>query len=129
MKLYELAHARAGDKGDSSILFLAPYRPDDFEPLTVLITERVIANVFGRTDPSLVKISLAPALGAMTIAIRQRLSGGVTRSPNIDPHGKTLSGHLLDLDLNLVPELDGAKSDSVRRAAALYLLSRASNRR
>ena len=29
-KLYDLAHARAGDKGNTTILSLIAYRPEDF---------------------------------------------------------------------------------------------------
>ena len=30
MKLYELAHARTGDKGDISVISLIPYREEDY---------------------------------------------------------------------------------------------------
>jgi hypothetical protein len=44
-----------------------------------------------------VTITAVPGLGALTLVVRGALAGGVTRSGRIDPHGKTLSGHLLDL--------------------------------
>lgn len=75
--LGDLAHARAGDKGDTSILVVAPYEPDDY--------------------PGNVTVHPVPRLGAFTVVVRDRLDGGVTRSRAADPHGKTLSGHLLDL--------------------------------
>ena len=39
-KLYDLAHARAGDKGDTTILSLIAYRPEDF----ALLRDRVTAG-------------------------------------------------------------------------------------
>jgi hypothetical protein len=96
VRLWDVAHARAGDKGDSSILLLRPYRHDDFAALAREVTRARVAAHFA-TDPAQVSIAPSPALGALTIVIRGRLDGGVTRSPRVDPHGKTLSGHLLDL--------------------------------
>jgi len=43
-KLAELAHCRAGDKGDTVILSLFPFRPDDYPLLVAQVTvERVRA--------------------------------------------------------------------------------------
>ncbi|MDF2993740.1 MAG: hypothetical protein K0S37_4254 [Microbacterium sp.] len=94
--LGDLAHARAGDKGDTSILVVAPYEPDDYGRVDdALHAERVAAH-FG-VDSGNVTIHPVPRLGAFTVVVRDRLDGGVTRSRAADPHGKTLSGHLLDL--------------------------------
>lgn len=98
MRLYDIAHARAGDKGDASILMVAPYDQEDFDRILKGMIPSVVASHFG-TLPELVTIRPAPALFAITVLVRGRLSGGVTRSPTVDPHGKTLSGHLLDLDI------------------------------
>lgn len=95
--LAEVAHARAGDKGDSSILFLACDRPEDFDRLSTAVTADRLAAHFGIADAGTIRVHRLPALAAMSIVIPRRLSGGVTRSPSIDPHGKTLSGHLLEL--------------------------------
>jgi hypothetical protein len=95
--LVELAHARAGDKGDSSILFLAPYELDDFNSMRASLTTGQVANHFGVATESMVTINASPHLAAFSIVIRHRLAGGVTRSPSIDPHGKTLSAHLLEM--------------------------------
>jgi hypothetical protein len=97
MALREVAHARAGDKGDSSILVVAPFEAADFARLAALLTPARIAAHFGVADPGQVSVHAAPALAALSVVVRHRLAGGVTRSPLVDPHGKTLSGHLLDL--------------------------------
>ena len=94
--LAEIAHARAGDKGDSSILFLAPDRPEDFAALLGAVTPERLASHFV-VDATTIRIRAVEGLAAMSIVIPHRLEGGVTRSTTIDPHGKTLSGHLLQL--------------------------------
>jgi hypothetical protein len=94
--LASIAHARAGDKGDSSILFLAPDRIDDFPLLRRVITPERLAPHFG-VPISGIRVRAVEGLAAISIVIPHRLDGGVTRSTTIDPHGKTLSGHLLQL--------------------------------
>jgi hypothetical protein len=95
-RLWDLAHARAGDKGEDSILVLRPYRAEDLGELAAAVTADRVADHF-RVPPDAVTITSVPRLAALTVVIRGRLAGGVTRSPRIDPHGKTLSGHLLDM--------------------------------
>lgn len=92
--LASIAHARAGDKGDTSILMIAPYQADDYTQLTQVLTADALAAHFG-TEISAVTINWAPDLTAGSIILRGVLTGGVTRSHTVDPHGKTLSGHLL----------------------------------
>lgn len=96
--LATFAHARAGDKGDTSIIMVAPFEPSEYPRLVAELTEPVVATHFGVAEER-VSVRLLEHLGAVTLVIRGRLEGGVTRSPTADPHGKTLSGHLLDLEL------------------------------
>lgn len=102
MKLGDLAHARAGDKGDTSIIVVIPYREKDFTEVGGLLGVVDVAEHFG-VPPEQVKITPAPGLAAYTVVVRERLDGGVTRSRGGDPHGKTLSGHLLDLKAARTP--------------------------
>jgi hypothetical protein len=96
--LGDIAHARAGDKGDTSILVVVPFVDADFALIeAALVPDRVAAH-FG-VEPPAITVHSAPGLGAFTIVVRGRLDGGVTRSRSADPHGKTLSGHLLDFPL------------------------------
>ncbi|GIT78855.1 hypothetical protein LLS1_05240 [Leifsonia sp. LS1] len=98
-RLGDIAHARAGDKGDSSILFLAPYEAADFEAVCGEATADRLARHFQVTDASTITIRRLDALRALSIVIPHRLDGGVTRSASADPHGKTLSAHLLELPI------------------------------
>ena len=98
MRLYQIAHARAGDKGDTSILLLAPFDPADFQRLREHVTASRVSEHFG-SKPENVSITVLELLCAITIVIREQLAGGVTRTHRIDPHGKTLASHLLDLEI------------------------------
>lgn len=98
--LYDLAHCRAGDKGDDAILALIPYRTQDFWILRKLVTKRTVSSHFSGQRRLEVLIVELPMLSAMVITIRGVLYGGVTRATGADPHGKTLSSHLLSLEVN-----------------------------
>jgi hypothetical protein len=99
MKLREIAHSRTGDKGDSSSISLIAYRPDDYDRLVREVTaERVKAHFAGLVAGEVVRYEI-PGLGALNFVLRKALSGGVTRSLMLDPHGKSLSSALLDLDI------------------------------
>ncbi len=99
MKLYELAHSRTGDKGNISNISLIAYRSEDYE----LLRERVTAARVKEWLGSLVKGSVMryelPQLGAFNFVLDQALQGGVTASTALDPHGKTLSSYLLEMDV------------------------------
>ncbi|MFT4235735.1 MAG: hypothetical protein QM607_12150 [Microbacterium sp.] len=94
--LGDYARARAGDKGDTSIIVVLAREGIDPAVLEVWLTVEAIADHFG-VSPSAVDVRPVRELGTCTVVIRGRLDGGVTRSRTGDPHGKTLSGHILDL--------------------------------
>jgi hypothetical protein len=111
MKLHELAHSRAGDKGDISNLSLIAYDPSDYPLLEQYVTaERVRAHFAGIVHGEVLRYAL-PGLGALNFVMGQALGGGVTRSLALDPHGKCLSSALLALD---IPELDDRREGAAR---------------
>jgi len=99
MKLRDIAHARAGDKGDVSNLSLVAYRLDDFALLAQHATpERVRAHFAGIVHGE-VQRYLLPQLGAINFVMQHALGGGVTRSLALDAHGKCLGAALLAMDI------------------------------
>ncbi|ADP82216.1 AtuA-related protein [Pseudofrankia inefficax] len=99
MRLYELAHARAGDKGNISDISVIAYRIADFEHIRRHVTtERVRAHFGESVRGAIVRYEL-PRLAALKFVLHDALDGGVTRSLALDSHGKTLSFWMLELDL------------------------------
>ncbi|MDI5981391.1 AtuA-related protein [Amycolatopsis magusensis] len=99
MILHDIAHCRAGDKGDTSILSLFPYRDEDFPLLVREVTaERVRAHLAGQLRGEVVRYVL-PNLCALQFRCRHALDGGVTTSLALDTHGKGLSFRLLALPI------------------------------
>lgn len=104
MKLRELAHSRAGDKGDTSNLSLIAYDDRHYEHLRRHATaEAVRAHLAGLISGSVVRYEL-PSLAAFNFVITGALGGGVTRSLALDAHGKSFSSALLELE---IPDPEG----------------------
>lgn len=93
--LYDLAHARTGDKGNRINISLIAYRPEDFALLLEQVTVQAVARHFAHRNPSGVARYVLPKLGAMNFVLDDVLDGGVNDSLNLDAHGKALSFHLL----------------------------------
>lgn len=99
MKLREIAHARAGDKGDTSNIAVIAFDEAYFGHLRDHVTpERVAGHFAGLLRGTVVRYEL-PLIGALNFVLTGTLGGGVTRSLALDPHGKSLSSALLELDI------------------------------
>jgi hypothetical protein len=99
MLLHQLAHSRAGDKGNTSNLSLIVYEKSDYPLLREYVTaERVRAHFEGIVCGEVVRYEL-PQLGAFNFVMRGALGGGVTRSLALDAHGKCLSSALLSMQI------------------------------
>ena len=99
MRLRELAHARAGDKGDTSQISVIAFEPGDFAFLAEHVTaERVRAYFAGIVRGEVVRYEL-PGLHALNFVMHHALAGGVTRSLSLDAHGKSFSSILLEMEV------------------------------
>ena len=96
-KLHELAHARAGDKGDTLTLALFSYRDEDYELLRRHVTAQAVKQHLGHLVLGEVRRFEVPNLHALQFVCERALDTGVTTSLRIDPHGKALSYALLEM--------------------------------
>ena len=99
MKLRELAHARAGDKGDVSNISVIAHEPGDYAFLAEHVTAERVKAHFAAILKGRVERYELPALGALNFVLHGALGGGVTRSLSLDPHGKSLSSCLLEMEI------------------------------
>ena len=101
IKLYDIAHSRAGDKGNTLILSLIPYEEKDYELLRDLVTVDKVKQHFKEIiQGEIVRYEL-PNISALQFVCQQALAGGVTTSLVMDAHGKTLSYALLEMCIEL----------------------------
>jgi hypothetical protein len=96
-KLHDLAHCRAGDKGDTSILSLIAYRAEDFPVLVERVSVDAVRKHFQGIVLGEIKRYELPDLWALQFVCERSLSGGVTTSLGLDAHGKSLSYALLEM--------------------------------
>ncbi len=95
--LREIAHARAGDKGDASNIGVVAYRPEYYPLLAAQVTvERVRAH-FGDLVRGAITRYEMPNVDALNFVLENSLGGGVTRSLSLDPHGKSYGALILTL--------------------------------
>lgn len=103
MRLHDIAHARAGDKGDTLSIAVIVYDIADFALVERQVTAEKVRERFAALRPESVERYALPHLGALNFVLRGALSGGVTRSLALDAHGKTLGAKILDIE---IPEQD-----------------------
>lgn len=99
MKLYHIAHSRAGDKGNTLTLSLIPYQETDYGLLCNQVTaERVKAHMKDIVAGEIIRYEL-PNIHSLLFVCQQALMGGVTTSLAMDTHGKALSYALLEMEI------------------------------
>lgn len=98
-KLYHLAHSRAGDKGDTTILTLIAYRSEDYPLLARQVTSEAVRRHFSGIIRGEVRRFELPNLYALQFVGERALGGGVTVSLSLDAHGKSLSSALLEMEI------------------------------
>ena len=95
VRLFDLAHARSGDKGDTVNVGVIARKQEDYEFLkTYLTVERVKAH-FGDMVKGKVERFELPNLGALNFLLHGALDGGGTVSLMTDAQGKTFSTAML----------------------------------
>jgi hypothetical protein len=99
--LRELAHSRAGDKGDVSNVSLIAYDRADYEVLRREVTPERVKAHFGDVVKGEVTRYELPRIQALNFVMQRALAGGVTRSLRMDLHGKALSSLLLGMEIDV----------------------------
>ncbi|MDE2517477.1 MAG: hypothetical protein KGL12_15730, partial [Rhodospirillales bacterium] len=97
MRVYDIAHARAGDKGNISNISVIAYDEAGWTILCRALTEQRVLAAFAHITAGPVRRYALPKLRALNFVIENALGGGVTRSLAIDPHGKSLSALMLTI--------------------------------
>ncbi|TWT03870.1 hypothetical protein [Reyranella sp. CPCC 100927] len=112
LKVHDIAHARAGDKGDVSSISVWAYDPKDYP----LLKNQLTAERLKAAYPKLLRGSVTryelDHLHGLNFVLRDALEGGVNTSLNLDSHGKSFSYLILGL------EIEAADADPVVPDAA-----------
>jgi hypothetical protein len=95
----DIAHARAGDKGNISNISVWAYDPQDFELLKRSLTAERVKAAFPDLVQGKVECYVLDHLHGLNFVMHDALEGGVNRSLNLDSHGKSWSFLLLGMPL------------------------------
>ena len=101
VRLHEIAHARAGDKGDTSNISLWVYEAGDYEAVRSQVTPALLRSCFGELFRGTIHRFELPHLHGLNFVLEQALEGGVNGSLNLDGHGKSWSYLLLGVEIDL----------------------------
>ena len=121
IRVYDIAHSRAGDKGDTSNISAIAYDEAGWKILREQLTEEVVMKAFAHITRGPVTRYELPKLQALNFVIEGALGGGVTRSLAQDVHGKSLSSLMLMIEL---PGVRGGKTAKARQKKSKSHVSR-----
>ena len=103
IKLREVAHSRAGEKGDSVNLSVIAYREEDYPIIKEQVSVEKVREIFGPIVRGKITRYEAPNIGALNFLIEKALDGGRSRNLAFDESGKALSSLVYRMDIE-VPE-------------------------
>ena len=115
VKLIEIAHARSGDKGDTSNVGIIAYKPEYYPIMVEQVTAARVKDHFKGICFGEVERFEIPNLHALNFLLHKSLDGGGTISLRTDAQGKTYSTALLrmeiEVDESLAREARSSKSE------------------
>jgi hypothetical protein len=98
-RLYEIAHGRAGDKGDTSNISVIAFDASGWPLIRDRLTVERVQAAFAHIARGPIRRYELPRLRALNFVIEGALGGGVTRSLAQDAHGKSLSSLMMSIEL------------------------------
>ena len=98
-RVHDIAHARSGDKGNTSNVAVIAYDAAGWDRIRRQLTTQRVMTAFAHLAQGPITRYEVPNLHALNFVIENALAGGVTRSLRLDPHGKTLSALMLGIEL------------------------------
>jgi hypothetical protein len=99
LRVYDLAHSRTGDKGNTANISVVCYQEEDWEFLQRELTPERVMETFRHIASGPVRRYELRNLKAFNFVIENALGGGVTVSLAQDIHGKSLSSVMLGIEL------------------------------
>ena len=99
--LARIAHARSGDKGDTSNIGVIAYQERQYPLLVREVTPERVKAFFGDMVKGHVERYELPNLGALNFLLHKALGGGGTLSLRTDAQGKTLGAALLRMEIEV----------------------------
>jgi len=103
--LQHLAHARSGDKGNTSNISVFAYTPEFYGLIKAQLSADAFKAWYGGAIKGDVLRYEVDNLEALNFVAHGALGGGVSRSLCLDNYGKALSAAILGFELEVPDEL------------------------
>ncbi|MGC1440232.1 MAG: hypothetical protein WA888_06445 [Burkholderiaceae bacterium] len=101
VKLHQIAHARAGDKGDTSNISVWAYEPENYLLIKAQLTAERVKAAFPNLIRGEVRRYELDHLHGLNFILGEALEGGVNSSLGLDSHGKSWCFLILGLDIEI----------------------------
>jgi hypothetical protein len=101
VSLRDIAHARAGDKGNVSNISVWVYDPRLYPAVKAQLTSQRIKSAYPSLIIGAVERYEIEALNGLNFVLNDAIEGGVNSSLNLDAHGKSFSFLLLALEIEI----------------------------
>jgi hypothetical protein len=105
VRLVDIAHARSGDKADTGNVGLIARKPEWYPVLRRYVTADAVKKHFEGICFGPVERYELPNIYALNFLLHNALGGGGTVSLKNDAQGKTLSGALLRMEIDIDEQL------------------------
>lgn len=102
--LFEIAHARSGDKGTGANVAVIAYTPEGFAVLRQQLTAEAVERFFKPLGVGTVVRHEVANLGAFNFILPGILAEGGSRSLRIDAQGKALGQVTLEMPIDVPDE-------------------------
>jgi hypothetical protein len=101
VRLVDICHARSGDKGDTGNVGLIARKPEYYPIILKYVTPEAVKKHFEGICLGRVERYELPNLLALNFLLHESLGGGGTVSLKNDAQGKTLSGAMLRMTIEV----------------------------
>lgn len=99
--LREIAHARAGDKGNISNISVWVYDPEHYPAVKAGLTVERVREAYPALLTGEIQRHELDHLHGLNFVMQDALEGGVNTSLNLDAHGKSWSFLMLALEIEV----------------------------
>lgn len=105
IRVYDIAHARSGDKGDTGNVGVIARKPEYYPLLVKYLTPERVKQHFAGICLGPVERFELPNIEALNFLLHHALGGGGTTSLKNDAQGKTLSSVMLRMELEIEEQI------------------------
>lgn len=113
--LYDIAHGRSGDKGDTSNVCVFARKPEYYNIILREATPENLKNYFGDMVKGDITRYEVESLNGMNFVMHHALGGGATMSLRLDSLGKSMGSAVMRMKINVSKEeLDSLLASGVK---------------